>query len=729
MKRGTSREITLTGKNLAEPTGVVTTFPCQATIPTDNKNGQDPAKTRVLLQVPADAPLGYHGLRLATKGGMSNLLVFCIDELEEVMHVAGNNSPKLAQPLKFPCVVAGRVDNLQRQYFKISVQAGQRLSFDVLAHRLGSPLDPLLTLYSAQSGEELAHVTDTPGLQNDCRLTYQFKTAGDYHIEVRDLQNRGGPDFSYRFRIGDFPCATAPMPLAIQRGAKTLVNFAGPQVEGVQPVEVTGSTDPLQRYVWVAPKSPNGLHGWPVALALSDYEEKVEQEPNDEPAKANRVAVPGGITGRFDKYGDKDQFVFSAKKGQKFLLQGYSMQLYSPALLYMVLRDAKGTELAKTNAEANAPLDKRIDFTAPADGDYWVELQHLNYLGGPSEVYRLTITPKESEFNLSLSLDRWDMAPAEALVLPLQVNRGGYAGPIVVSVVSPHPGLTGAVTIPENQKTGALILQAKPDAPVGPYTLRLKAEATTDGRKVTEIVSVAGALSDSLGKLPVPPLHLSDQIAVAIKPRPPFQLLVQTPFVDAVPGLGLPVTITIKRDPGFDGPVDILPPQGLPGPAKPPAIKPIPKGQDKTTVVVPIDPKTPAGKHFLQFTGKSKIENKEVYANGPPTELTVGPPFALLVEAPTLMLKQGDKLKVKVSVTRKGGYDGPVEVELTKLPAKVTSSKVTLAKGQNSAELEVTAAPDAAVGEKKDVQALGKAPAAGNQQNSSPNITISIIKK
>jgi len=41
MQRGTTLEITLTGANLADPTGVWTSFPAKVTIPTDAKNGKD----------------------------------------------------------------------------------------------------------------------------------------------------------------------------------------------------------------------------------------------------------------------------------------------------------------------------------------------------------------------------------------------------------------------------------------------------------------------------------------------------------------------------------------------------------------------------------------------------------------------------------------------------------------------------------------------------------------
>ncbi len=43
----------------------------------------------------------------------------------------------------------------------------------------------------------------------------------------------------------------------------------------------------------VSPKGTNGLYGWPVLLTVSDLEETLEKEPNNEPAKANRVPVPG----------------------------------------------------------------------------------------------------------------------------------------------------------------------------------------------------------------------------------------------------------------------------------------------------------------------------------------------------------------------------------------------------------------------------------------------------
>ncbi len=47
------------------------------------------------------------------------------------------------------------------------------------------------------------------------------------------MLNRGGAEFFYRIRIGDFPLASTALPMGIKRGAKAKIEFAGPAVDGV----------------------------------------------------------------------------------------------------------------------------------------------------------------------------------------------------------------------------------------------------------------------------------------------------------------------------------------------------------------------------------------------------------------------------------------------------------------------------------------------------------------
>ena len=128
-------------------------------------------------------------------------------------------------------------------------------------------------------------------------------------------------------------------------------------MEGVAPVEVTAPADPAVQALWVTPRGANGLSGWPVSVAVSDLDEAMEQEPNNEPAKANRIAVPGAITGRFEQKGDLDYYVFAAKKGTRYLIDAQTRELDSPTEVYMTLRDAKNNQIQATDPMKEPHLD------------------------------------------------------------------------------------------------------------------------------------------------------------------------------------------------------------------------------------------------------------------------------------------------------------------------------------------------------------------------------------
>jgi hypothetical protein len=734
-QRGSTQELILTGTNLAEPTGLWTSFPAKVTVPADNNNGKDNTKLRVQLEVANDAPLGFHSIRLATTRGISNFRLFCIDDLPQIMEVDTNRSKSTPQPVPVPCVVVGRADPEISDYYKVTVKAGQRVSFEVLGRRLGSAFDPQITLYDPRTGRELpgGHSNDAPGLQTDPRLTYTFKDAGDYLLEVRDVMYRGGPDYWYRLRIGDFPCATTPLPMAARRGSQVTVHFAGPNVAGVQPVEVAVPVDPTVHTVWLAPKGANGLYGWPVALALSDHEEMIEQEPNDDPAHANRLPVPCGVTGRFLTSGDIDHYVFAAKKGQRYVIEAHTQEHYSPTEVYMVLKDGKGAQVAVMNPA----VGPRIDFTAPADGDLTLSVEHLLYWNGPSETYRITVTPYEPGFDLSLGIDRLDVSPGSCAPIAILATRRDYAGPIDVSVVG-HPDITGQVTLNQmtsnpgqpaaaNQPAGTLYLCARSGAPVGPYDLAVRGSATINGKTVIQYANLRAVVSQNLAGLPYPPKNLLTRVGLAVTEKPPFTLMAKLDQAEGIRGSPVPLTVTATRAAGFTDEI-ALSPVGLPANVAP-ALKNIAKGQYEVKVQLNPAANAALGQFPISVTGKAKFQNKDFSVTARPVSLVLALPFDLKIETSPLQLEPGGKAKIKVAATRKAGYQGPIAVELRNLPANVTAPKVSILMGQDAVEIELTAAANAATGDKTDINALGTATAAANQQNASPNITLSVLKK
>jgi hypothetical protein len=730
IQRGVPLDLIVTGTNLASPTGVSLGIPAKITIPTEDKNGTDPAKVKVRIEVPADTPVGWYSFRLATLKGASNLRVFCVDDLPQVAGVATNRSKATPQVILVPSAVNGVLAAEASDYYKFTVKAGQRLSFDCLARRLGSAVDAQMTVYDTKGTRVLAYDNDSPGCQTDPRISYTFKEAGDYLLEVNDVLNRGGAEFFYRIRIGDFPLATTPMPMAAKRGTKAKIGFAGPAVDGVAPVDVVVPTDPAVSVIWVSPKSAAGLHGWPVPLVLSDHDEAVETEPNNDAKTANRITVPGGISGRFQQSDDSDFYIFAAKKGQKLAIEGHTLEYYSPSLLHIVLKNAKtGADIAKSNPAVAPPADQRIDFTAPDDGDYLLEVTHLHFAGGPSESYRITVRAPTSSFEVVLPNERFDVAPGSVAAIPVQIVRKGYTGPIDLSAIG-HPGLTGTAAIKAGQNAAILLVTSKADVPMGAYQFQILAKATVDGQAVVQTAGAKALVMQSLNGLTYPPMHLQSLVALAVKEKAPFSLAIKMDPPEGVPGGKANVIITVTRDPGFDEEITITPPTGLPATIPPPkTVTAIAKRKTETTFPLDLNAKTPLGESFVLLTAKSKFQGKEVFGVVPPLMLVLGVPFELQVEPAVISLKPGDKAKLKVTAIRKGGYKGPITLDVRKLPPMVTVGKAIIAADQTTAEIDIAAAPTAPPADITGVDVSGVASALNNLQNASPTFTVRVQKK
>ena len=623
VQRGTAIDLTLAGTNLQEPTGLWTSFPAKVTIPTDKNNGKVPTSLRVRLEVPKDAPLGFHSLRLATKRGMSNARLFCIDDLPQVLENNTNRSEKTAQAVPVPCVVVGRADAEATDYFKVTVKANQRLAFEVLGRRLGSAFDPQLTLLDAATGRELpaGFSNDAPGLQTDPRLVCTFKSAGDVLVAIRDVSYRGGADFHYRLRIGDFPCATTPLPLAAKRGSKTQVRFAGPSVEGVAPVEVQVPADLTVQAIQVAPKGASGLSGWPVMLHVSDLDEQVEKEPNNDPRQANRFVVPGAITGRFEEKDDTDCFVFKAQKGKRYLIEAGTTEHHSPTEVYLMLKNDKGAQLLATNPM----LAPRLDFTAPADGDYTLIVEHLHSWGGPDEVYRLSVTPYAPGFALTTNLDRWDAPAGGTVSIPLFVQQAGYNGAIEVSVLGPK-GISGSTTIPAGPPkpptvaSGVLIVKVE-DLPPGPLSFAIQGKAMIDGKAVVHLASARTVVAAGMANLPVPPRPMFTQLGLAVTEKPPFALAATFDAASVPPGKPITATVTVTRQMGFAGEVTLTF-QGLPPTVKVTPVK-VPGAQASAKVTLTLPANMKLGPALVTFVGTTKHNGRDWLVRSTPVQMLV----------------------------------------------------------------------------------------------------------
>ncbi len=503
------------------------------------------------LKLPADAPAGVRWVRVATAAGVSAARPACVDPFPELAEDKANRSRDTPQTLPVPCVVTAVADTEARAFFRIPVAKGKPLTVEALARRLGSPLDPVIVLFHPD-GRTVpgAYADDTPGLNGDCRVRWTPPADGFVVAEVRDSTYKGGPDFGYRLRVGDFPGATTAFPLVLMRGQTAGVGFAGPHVGDARPVTVVA---PLDGAVDGVPVAPAG--GWPVWVHLSDYPQAVEAEPNDTPATANPLANPGGVSARFATPNDKDHFRFAVAKGQRYAVVVQTHELNSPAEVLLRVLGPDGKPLGESDPTAPAC---RVEFTSAADGECVAACEHQNYLHGPSEVYHLSVRAVGPDFAVSLASDRLALPVGGVGILTPKLDRTDFAGPVTLTVVG--DGLTGT-----GPADGPLGVTCSPDAKPGLRTLRLKATGVTGGVEVTRWASVAEPVRASLNGLPTVPPELGRTVAVGVLPAAAFGLTAAGPA--SVPAGGtIKLAVTLDRTDGFDEAVVLTllnPPAGV----------------------------------------------------------------------------------------------------------------------------------------------------------------------
>jgi len=182
----------------------------------------------------------------------------------------------------------------------------------------------------------------------------------------------------------------------------------------------------------------------PRLFAVShDLVEVQEKEPNDDVATAQAVEVNSVVNGTSDQ-GRDDVFRFPAKKGQRIVVECFAQRLDSQLDGILTLTDKDGRQLASNRGYFGR--DPLVEFVAPADGDYFVTLHDLAYLGG--QPYRLLITDRPHVENV---YPRAVQRGKATIVTVFGRNLGPNARPSTLLVNDlPLEALTVAVTPPDD---------------------------------------------------------------------------------------------------------------------------------------------------------------------------------------------------------------------------------------------------------------------------------------
>ena len=424
--------------------------------------GGDSPNARLI--VPGRTPAGIGAIRLITTNGVSSLRLMLVDPLPPVVSNGRNHTAAVAQPLIPPVAVDGGCDALTADFYRLRVRAGQRLTFEVVAQRLGSPLDARLRLLDGQ-GRELGANDDAIG--TDPVLTHTFAAAGDCLVEIRDTRHQGGPNHRYRLRIGEFEAS--PLPFH------------------------SDAMDTLKRDPAIQ-----------------------EDEPNDQPAQAQVVTLPSLLQGRFDRNGDRDLFEFSAKKDQRVVFSGLTRSLGSPCDLFLQIQSTNGSVLAEANV--SSADEGSITNTFKQDGRFRLLVVELNQRGGAGLFYEVAVRPWTPGFKLTVATERISGPPGSEIEITVSATRQDFDGPIQLRAEANAQAIkvTNNVITAKSGET-KLKIAVPEELNIGDFLcFSIIGVANISGTNVTVRASTMPALRAIWPEMPYPPMSLDGSIALGV---------------------------------------------------------------------------------------------------------------------------------------------------------------------------------------------------------------------
>ena len=119
---------------------------------------------------------------LTAKGETYNSVRVALGHYPEILAAAtAHNSPATAQAINFPLTINGKINDVD--YYKFAAKKGQQIIFEVMAQRLGSPLDSVIEIM-AGNGQSIPRATIRCELETKLTLRDSGSNEAGIRIEA-----------------------------------------------------------------------------------------------------------------------------------------------------------------------------------------------------------------------------------------------------------------------------------------------------------------------------------------------------------------------------------------------------------------------------------------------------------------------------------------------------------------------------------------------------------------
>ncbi len=189
------------------------------------------------LSVPVDSRVPACRHLMATNNGvLSNPILFAVGDVPELIVPQPAFKAAKARPVVMPVLINACLRSPgEKHYYRFRGKRDDRISIEVLARRLGSPLDSRVTLLGRR-GRKLAENDDVKDRgegylthQADSALLFTLPEEDSYTVVISDAQGRGGADYAYRLYVGaprqEFDLRITPAAVMMAQGGSAVITL------------------------------------------------------------------------------------------------------------------------------------------------------------------------------------------------------------------------------------------------------------------------------------------------------------------------------------------------------------------------------------------------------------------------------------------------------------------------------------------------------------------------
>ena len=410
---------------------------------------------RVRFQIAQQAERGEHSFRVVTSHGLSNALEL---HLHAEPAVAEQNEPHElpTEPQALssrPLAVHGRIAEVgEVDYYSIDVPQGEALHFEALS---SGPLDPSIAIYeltgswfSPDRATRLAFHDEPvsyPGLSTEAALDYRFEKAGNFLVRVSGFWGYGGADHSYVLRVLPAPEDAEQPPTESQEHEwleRTWTRkLDTDRMKALWSRSVQQPATDTQNET-----KPNDAASNDAAAAIPPVPIiDADAEPTQVPVEPPVIPLPALVVGTIERPGDIDRVRFTAKEGDKLILEielpAKTKPLMNP---YLRVTDAEGVEAftnVYSNVNANGNISKqnqaKTAFAFARDGEFTLEIRDITASYGDREMrYRVLVRPQVPHMGeVHIAQDRLNLVAGHATKLSVITDQEeGFDGFVVLSI-------------------------------------------------------------------------------------------------------------------------------------------------------------------------------------------------------------------------------------------------------------------------------------------------------